>query len=193
MGLNIKTGEIPSTSVGIANPPLSASTNTLEFQAVLGEQVSQPEEGSVVFTNNFVGTLASIADTGVRTFTVKYDPMVFKPVEASDYILKFFGAVTTSLNGSERMSVNYVYGTHGGNDEMYNTIPEFGFSFTTNRLRVNSDIIDTLLREDTFMQIDCGENYSYYGSLNTDSFYKQNGKARLELDFTLGTNKRFLI
>ncbi len=195
MAVNVRYGENVAAAAIINNAPVSISYDECEFH--YGHSSGfLPNVGDIILIKDFVGVVTSASSENAGDFvcTVRYDPEVYTLITTSGHTAKFYGVSTKLIGGAGVLTRNISLGKHSYDGIIYNKRVSFIFKCNTPRFYVEGGMIDALLRSDMFVQDDCTEReYAYFASLNTEKLDTQSTKGRLELEFQIGTNKRYSI
>jgi hypothetical protein len=195
MAVNIRYEENVAAAAIINSPPVQISDDECEFH--YGHSLGfLPNVGEIILIKDFVGVVVSTSSevSGNFVCTVRYDPEVYELITTSGHTAKFYGVNTRLIGGSGTLTRNIALGKHSHDGIIYNKRVSFGFKCNTPRFYIENGMIDTLLRDDMFIQDNCTvREYAYFVSLNTEDLDTTSNKGRLELEFQIGTNKRYNI
>ena len=193
MGLILVNGEELSCRAD-SPAPTSTGADSCSFTYPIGTTTAPTTAYSVVYANGFVGLLVGSQEIGGnRIITCRYDPEVYR-LPTHDCVVKFFGTSHLSISNGSTFGTEFGISKYGDDERIYDYRPKYSISTITERVKVStSDILNMLNANGVFGYDFCGREYAYILSMDNDSLSSIEDKAKFDLSFNVGTNKRFKI
>jgi hypothetical protein len=193
MSLFLYYGEQAAYSAIAPDAPTLIDYDVCQFTYPVSGSLS-PTSGGVLYASGFVGIIVGFQVISTnRVITTRFDPEVYN-VPTSGGVIKYFGSNNLRLSNGFKFTRTFGLGKYSENDAIYNYRPSFSIETTTSKHRVSdTDIINALKSNGTFLYDDCSTGYAYMVMMENEALGNRDDKVKYDLEFNVGTNKRFNI
>ncbi len=143
----------------------------------------------VVVSDRIVARLDKVFSAWIE---VKYDTQLWEAptgIEVYTGLTWVYGARSIEIGGAHEVRKAYTATRYRSSNEVLDNYAKWNMIIRTDKIRANQDLYDMLYGEDVFVVYDC-EDYAHSVSLITEDLTTMNGKARFNLDFSIGGDKR---